>query len=70
MESGPIPEQDLSQSGDGWETVGEELEQCDPTRFRELLRIARRIVEVRRDPIRAVQERLGLAWREKNRPKS
>lgn len=63
-------EMDRSASGDDFQAVMTELRVCDPSRFKELVRLARRIVEVRRDPVRAMQEQLGLAWRAKNLPKA
>ncbi len=41
-----------------WTRLGRELARLDPARHEELFRIAERIVEVHRDPVRAAQE----AW--------
>lgn len=57
-------------SGDEWAAIGPELRQRDPERFHELLRIAREIVEIRRDPIAAYWRRIGGAWGEKSPPKA
>lgn len=38
---------------DEWTKTGDELRRLDPTRFVALLEIARRIVEVHRDPVGA-----------------
>lgn len=49
----PVAESELLHLIDDseWRRVGDELRRVDPTRYLELLRVGREIVEIHRDPL-------------------